>query len=350
MRSGGFFDLAKKEQRLAELNSMSANAELWNDTSAATALLKEKSELESITGVFHKLQANLSDAETALELAKESQEIEFLKEAEQSLQSAETEILALEFRRKMSSEVDSGNAIIEFNSGSGGTEAQDWAEMLLRMYVRWAERKGFKIEELDYQAGDGAGIKRAALMITGPYAYGHLRSEQGVHRLVRISPFDSNARRHTSFASVSVTPDIDKEIDIKIEDKDIRIDTYRSSGAGGQHVNKTDSAIRITHFPSGIVVACQNERSQHQNRDMAYKILKAKLYELQRLEQNTKMKEIQGERKQIDFGSQIRSYVLHPYKLVKDLRTEFESSSPDKVLNGELDGFMEAYLLSEDFR
>lgn len=246
----------------------------------------------------------------------------------------------------MSERHDQNDAILEINSGSGGTEAQDWAEMLLRMYLRWAERKGFEIEELDYRAGDGAGIKNVSLLIKGPYAYGHLRSEQGVHRLVRISPFDSNARRHTSFASVATTPDIQDDIDIKIEEKDIRIDTYRSSGAGGQHVNKTDSAIRITHIPSGIVVACQNERSQHKNKDRAFKILKAKLYELEQQKQAEQLGEIQGERKKIDYGSQIRSYVLHPYRMVKDLRTGAETSDADAVLDGKIDKFIEAYLLS----
>jgi peptide chain release factor 2 len=246
----------------------------------------------------------------------------------------------------MSEKHDQNDAILEINSGSGGTEAQDWAEMLLRMYLRWAERKGFEIEELDYRAGDGAGIKNVALLIKGPYAYGHLRSEQGVHRLVRISPFDSNARRHTSFASVAVTPDIQDDIDIKIEEKDIRIDTYRSSGAGGQHVNKTDSAIRITHIPTGIVVACQNERSQHKNKDRAFKILKAKLYELEQQKQAEQLGEIQGERKKIDYGSQIRSYVLHPYRMVKDLRTGAETSDADAVLDGKIDMFIESYLLS----
>ncbi len=251
-----------------------------------------------------------------------------------------------EFRLKMSGPFDKQFAILQVNAGSGGTEAQDWAEMLLRMYIRWCERKGFAIEELDYEAGEGAGIKRATIFIQGSFSYGFLRSEQGVHRLVRISPFDSNARRHTSFASVAVTPDIEEDIEVVVEEKDLRVDTYRSSGAGGQHVNKTDSAVRLTHIPTGIVVACQNERSQHRNRDRAMKVLKAKLYEKQRLEQDEKLKEIQGERKQIAFGSQIRSYVLQPYKLIKDLRTDFETSNVDAVLDGDIDQFIESYLMS----
>ncbi len=246
----------------------------------------------------------------------------------------------------MSEEFDKSDAIVEFNGGAGGTESMDWAEMLLRMYLRWAEKKGFSVEQLEYSPGEEAGIKSATILVKGNFAYGHLRSEQGVHRLVRISPFDSNARRHTSFASVAVTPDIEDEIEVTIEDKDLRVDTYRASGAGGQHVNKTDSAVRLTHLPTGIAVACQNERSQHMNKERAMKLLKAKLYELKLREQAEKMDDIKGERKSIDFGSQIRSYVMQPYQMVKDLRTNFETSNVDGVLDGDIDGFIEAYLLS----
>lgn len=246
----------------------------------------------------------------------------------------------------MSGEFDSQDAILEFNGGAGGTESMDWAEMLLRMYLRWAEKKEFKTDILEYSQGEEAGIKSATIHIQGNYVYGHLRSEQGVHRLVRISPFDSNARRHTSFASVAVTPDLDQEIEVDIDEKDLRIDTYRASGAGGQHVNKTDSAVRITHLPTNIVVACQNERSQHKNKDRAMKLLKAKLYEHLRREQEEKMDGIKGERKSVDFGSQIRSYVMQPYQMVKDLRTNYESSNVDDVLDGDIDQFIEAYLLS----
>lgn len=247
----------------------------------------------------------------------------------------------------MSGEFDSKNAIIEINSGAGGTEAQDWGQMLLRMYLRWCERKGFETEELDYNAGEEAGIKSATILVRGEYAYGHLRSEQGVHRLVRISPFDSGARRHTSFASVAVTPELDQEIEVEIDEKDLRVDTYRSSGAGGQHVNKTDSAVRLTHIPTGLVVACQNERSQHKNKATAMKLLKAKIYELERAQQEERMDTIKGERKKIEWGSQIRSYVMQPYQMVKDLRTEYESSDVDKILDGSIDKFIEAYLLSQ---
>lgn len=250
----------------------------------------------------------------------------------------------------MNGDHDRCHVILEINAGSGGTESQDWAEMLLRMYLRWAERKGFGVEELDYNAGEGAGIKNCVVLIKGEYAYGYLRAEQGVHRLVRISPFDSNARRHTSFASISATPDIEEDIKIEIDEKDLRIDTYRSSGAGGQHVNKTDSAVRMTHLPTGIVVACQNERSQHKNRDRCMKVLKAKIYDLEQRKQMEKIDSIKGERKKIEFGSQIRSYVLHPYKMIKDLRTDHETSDTISVLDGDLDPFIEAYLMSAENR
>lgn len=291
------------------------------------------------------LQSKLADADAALELALDGNDSEMLTEAEQLSLAVGREIQQSEFLAKMSGPYDSNNVILEINSGSGGTEAQDWALMLLRMYTRWAERHGFKIEELDYQAGEGAGIKSATLLIQGEYAYGFLQSESGVHRLVRISPFDSNARRHTSFASVLSTPEFGEDVDVDVKEDDLKVDTYKSGGAGGQHVNKTESAIRITHIPTGIIVACQNERSQHKNRSMAMRILKAKLFEREMRIKQEKLEQIKGERKKIDFGSQIRSYVLHPYKLVKDLRTDYESSDAEGVLDGDLDKFIEAYLL-----
>lgn len=253
---------------------------------------------------------------------------------------------AQEFFRKMRGEHDRNNAIVEINSGAGGTESQDWAEMLLRMYIRWGQKKGFTVEEVDYQAGEGAGIKSATILIQGDFVYGHLRSEQGVHRLVRISPFDSNARRHTSFAAVAVTPELDDSIKVDIPDTEIKMDTFRSGGAGGQHVNKTESAVRLTHIPTGLIVACQTQRSQHKNRDMAMKLLAAKIYDLRRREQATKLAEIQGERQKIEWGSQIRSYVMQPYQMVKDLRTECETSDIQGVLDGDIDRFIEAYLMS----
>lgn len=309
--------------------------------------MREKAKLEEVLKDFRSLVTLYNDATAALELAKESGDKEFEAEALRLTGELTTQIEKLEFRRKMIGPFDKRPAILEVNCGAGGTEAQDWAEMLLRMYMRWAERKGFKLQELDYQAGEGAGIKSATLLVEGDYAYGHLRGEQGVHRLVRISPFDANARRHTSFAAVGVSPDIEEEITIDIPDKDLKVDTFRSSGAGGQHVNKTDSAIRITHIPTGIVVACQNERSQHKNRAMAMKILKSKLYEIQQQQAEKQIDELRGERKKIEFGSQIRSYVMQPYQLVKDLRTDYETSGVSDVMNGDIDQFIEAYLMSD---
>ncbi|NLF26109.1 MAG: peptide chain release factor 2 [Deltaproteobacteria bacterium] len=344
---GGSFDIANKEARLAELEAQANSSDLWKDSDSAKKLLRERSALQESLNSFKSLSRILDDATTAFDLAKESADQELFREAEREILKLEEDLYQEEFHCKMSGQYDRYDAIVEINGGSGGTEAQDWALMLLRMYLRWAERKGFKVEQLDYREGEEAGIKSATLFIQGEFAYGFLRSEQGVHRLVRISPFDSNARRHTSFASVAVTPDAEEEIEILIEDKDLRIDTYRSSGAGGQHVNKTDSAVRITHLPTGIVVCCQNERSQHKNKAMAMKVLKAKLFEVEQRTQEERMAEIKGERKKIEFGNQIRSYVLHPYKLVKDLRTNYETSATDDVLDGALDGFIEAYLLSD---
>lgn len=288
----------------------------------------------------------LGELQAAYELAESSEDPDFIEETLSLLSGLTEKLEAQEFFCKMSGEFDSQNAILEINGGAGGTEAMDWAEMLLRMYLRWAERHGFKTEEWDYHAGEEAGLKNVTIYVQGPHAYGYLRSEQGVHRLVRISPFDSNARRHTSFASVAVTPDIEEEIEVEIDEKDLRIDTYRASGAGGQHVNKTDSAVRITHLPTGIVVTCQNERSQHKNKARAMKVLKSKIYEREREEQEAKISEVKGERKKIDFGSQIRSYVMQPYQMVKDLRTGREYSDVTAVLDGDIDCFIESYLMS----
>jgi peptide chain release factor 2 len=268
-------------------------------------------------------------------------------EAENKAAEVEQFLTEMEMQQMLGGEHDGGNAIVTVHPGAGGTEAQDWAEMLLRMYLRWAERRGFKTELVDLQPGEGGGIKNATFTVAGPYAYGYLQSEGGIHRLVRISPFDANARRHTSFASVFVYPEIEDEIEVEIRDEDLRVDTYRSSGAGGQHVNKTDSAVRLTHLPTGIVVACQNERSQHKNRAMAMKILRARLYELEMEKQREKMAELTKGKKDISFGSQIRSYVLHPYRLVKDLRTGVEFGNTDAVLDGDIDRFIQAYLLKK---
>ena len=261
------------------------------------------------------------------------------------LPGLEKQIGRMEFARMLSGEHDASNAIVSINAGAGGTEAQDWAEILLRMYLRWCENKGFKAEITDYQPGDEAGAKGVTFTVAGPYAYGYLKAEKGIHRLVRISPFDSNARRHTSFCSVFVFPELTDDVDIDIQEKDLKVDTYRASGAGGQHVNKTDSAIRITHIPSGIVVSCQNERSQHKNRSTAMKQLKARLYEQEMEKKESEAEVLGGEKKDIAWGSQIRSYVLHPYRMVKDHRTGYEVGNADAVLDGDLDGFIEAYLM-----
>ncbi len=277
------------------------------------------------------------------ELAEEG-DGDALRELGAKVIQVEQDLSALEVAQLLSGEHDLGNAIVEIHPGAGGLEAQDWAEMLLRMYLRWCERRGFRAELVEHQPGEGAGIKSATFTVEGAYAYGYLKVEAGVHRLVRISPFDANARRHTSFASVFVFPDIEEEIEIEIRDDDLRVDTYRSSGAGGQHVNKTDSAVRLTHLPSGIVVACQNERSQHKNKSMAMKVLKARLFELERQKQEERMAAITKGKTKIDFGHQIRSYVLAPYRMVKDHRTNTEVGNTDGVLDGDIDTFIDAYL------
>lgn len=307
--------------------------------------MRERSQSVATLDHFKRLESLKADTDAALELARESNDEDFMLEAARLVKELEESVGELEFKCKMNGEFDSQNAIIEINSGAGGTESQDWAEMLLRMYMRWAEKKRYGTEVMDYQPGDGAGIKNATILISGNYVYGNLRNESGVHRLVRISPFDANARRHTSFASVGVTPDIEEEVDVSINEADLRVDTYRSSGAGGQHVNKTDSAVRLTHIPSGIVVACQSERSQHKNKARAMKILKSKLFEREQAQQQAKMDQIKGVRKKIDFGSQVRNYVMQPYQLVKDLRSNYETSDVNSVLDGDIDALIESCLL-----
>lgn len=281
-----------------------------------------------------------------VELGEESQDDDALNEVRQALPKLESDLRRLELARMLSGPHDQHNAIFSINAGAGGTEAQDWAEMLLRMYLRYCERKGWRTEITDYQPGEEAGVKGVTFTVEGDFAYGYLRAEMGIHRLVRISPYDSSARRHTSFSSVFVFPELDDDIEVDIDEKDLKVDTYRSSGAGGQHVNKTDSAIRITHVPSGIVVACQNERSQHKNRAMALKQLRARLYEMEVRKKEEEAAAISGEKKEIGWGSQIRSYVLHPYRLVKDHRTGFEVGNTEAVLGGDIEDFIETYLLS----
>ena len=296
--------------------------------------------------LWTKLEKEVEDCHVLLELAWEGADEEIEKELEQSTGRIEQEVAELEFKRMLSGENDFNNAIVSIHAGAGGTEAQDWSEMLLRMYLRWAERRGFKAAIVDILQGEEAGVKSATFTVNGDYAFGYLKAEVGIHRLVRISPFDANARRHTSFASVFVYPDIEDDVVIEIDDKDLRVDTFRASGAGGQHVNKTESAIRITHLPTGIVVQCQNERSQHMNRAMAMKLLKARLYEKEMEEREKERDKLYASKKQIAWGSQIRSYILQPYQLVKDHRTGKEVGNVDAVLNGDLDGFIEAYLIS----
>jgi len=287
------------------------------------------------------------EAEILLELAIEAASVETSEDAAAKLLEIETIIHQIEIERMLGGENDRYNAILSIHPGAGGTEAQDWADMLLRMYLRWTERRAYKTDVVDYQPGDEAGIKSVTLTVEGEYAYGYLKAEAGVHRLVRISPFDANKRRHTSFASVFVYPDIAEDIEVEIDDDDLKIDTYRSGGAGGQHVNKTDSAVRITHIPTGIIVQCQNERSQHKNKHTAMKVLKSRIYELKLREQEEKLNEFGKDKMDIAWGSQIRSYVLQPYRLIKDHRTGFEVGNVDAVLDGGIDGLIEAYLLKK---
>ncbi len=296
---------------------------------------------------FSTLEVGLRDLEAAVELIQEDEELgaELLAESMPQLEEITRALDSLELQSLLGDEADVRNAIVSINPGAGGTESQDWAQMLLRMYLRWAERRGFTTEMLDHQYGEEAGIKGATFAVEGPYAYGYLKAESGVHRLVRISPYDASSRRHTSFASVFAFPEVEDEVELEIEEKDLRIDTFRSSGAGGQHVNVTDSAVRITHLPSGTVVSCQNERSQHKNKATAMRILRARLYELRKREKEEELARIQDEKKEIAWGSQIRSYVLQPYRMVKDHRTDHEVGNVDAVLDGDLDGFIQAYLV-----
>ena len=291
------------------------------------------------------LRRRLDDLAVLVEWAGAGEDVAV--DLERGLNELQQEVDAAETKKMLSGEHDAANAIVTIHPGAGGTESQDWAEMLLRMYLRWSERRGFRREVMDYQPGDEAGVKSATVLFSGEYAYGLMSAEAGVHRLVRISPFDSAARRHTSFASVYVWPELPEDVEVEIDDKDLRVDTFRSSGAGGQHVNVTDSAIRLTHLPTGIVVSCQNERSQHKNRASAMKVLRSRLFDLKMKEQAAKMDKIGGEKKGIAFGSQIRSYVLQPYQMVKDLRTRLEVGDPRRVLDGDLDGFIKTYLMQK---
>ena len=340
-----YLDYVTKSERLTEVLRELEDPEVWNDQVRAQALGKERGLLESIVNTIDDLEQGLSDAEELLEMALEENDDETVDTVVEDLQQFEAKVADLEFKRMFSGEMDASNAFLDIQSGSGGTEAQDWAEMIERMYLRWGEDKGFKTELLEESKGEVAGIKSATIKFEGDYAFGWLRTETGVHRLVRKSPFDSGSRRHTSFASVFVSPEIDDDIEIEINPADLRIDVYRASGAGGQHVNKTESAVRITHEPSGIVVQCQNDRSQHRNKDTAMKQLKSKLYEQELLKRSESQQSVEDAKSDIGWGSQIRSYVLDQSR-IKDLRTNVETGNTQAVLDGDLDQFMEASLKS----
>ncbi len=340
---GGIFNVSELERNLAMLEDKAADPALWLDPEKARAHEQERSDITRFLTSFHAAEKTLSDADDLMELAAEDEE--FAAELDESLQEVMDIVEKLELQRMLGGEFDKNPAIISINAGAGGTESQDWAQMLQRMLLRYAEKRGYAIEMFDTQMGDEAGIKSTSFVVRGEYAFGYLRAESGVHRLVRISPYDAAKRRHTSFASVNVVPEVDDTIEIEIEDDDLRIDTYRSSGAGGQHVNKTDSAVRLTHLPTGIVVACQAERSQHKNKAKAFKMLRSKLYELELRKQEEEKNKMAGDRKKIEWGSQIRSYVLQPYRMVKDHRTGHEVGNADAVLDGDLHGFVEAFLL-----
>ena len=321
-----------------------AQPSFWDSPDLAAKVMAEVNALKGLAQRYEGLSTRLDDAGVALALAQEEDDAELFAEANTAAAELLHVIDNFELELLLDSPYDKNNAIVELHPGAGGTESQDWAMILHRMYMRWAERRGFKVETLDYQAGDEAGIKSVTMMVKGYNAYGYMKAEKGVHRLVRISPFDSSGRRHTSFASVDVVPEIDEDIEIEIRPEDLKVDTYRSTGAGGQHINTTDSAVRLTHLPTGIVVTCQSERSQIQNRAVAMKILAARLYEKKREEQEAHLAELRGEQKDIGWGSQIRSYVFHPYSMVKDHRTGYESGNVQAVTDGDLDGFVDAYL------
>lgn len=341
---GGLFDVAAKEQRIGTLEERMADPLFWDDQSKAQKVIAETNALRSIVDRMRALQAAQDDLDVTLELAASENDMELFAEANKSADSQTASLNDFELELMLSGPYDKNNAILELHPGAGGTESQDWALILWRMYIRWAENRGYKVEIVDYLAGDEAGLKSSTLIIKGHNAYGYLRAEKGVHRLVRISPFDASGRRHTSFASVDVIPEVDDDIQVDITTDDLKIDVYRSSGAGGQHVNTTDSAVRITHLPSGIVVTCQSERSQIQNRAVAMNLLRARLYERRRQEQEREMAVLRGEQKDIAWGSQIRSYVFHPYSLVKDHRTGCEVGNVQAVVDGSLDPFINAYL------
>jgi peptide chain release factor 2 len=345
---GGIFDYETKVEKLEEYDEATADPSFWDDNDRAQKLLREQATLKKLIGEIDGAQQVFDDGRDLYELAREEGDPDSIHEAVATLDRADALLAKLEFRRMLGGPHDQDSALLSINAGAGGVDSQDWAEMLLRMYQRWGERHGFEVKVLDIQEGEQAGIRGADLAIEGEYAYGWLRSEIGVHRLVRISPFDSQARRQTSFASVMVLPDLgEDEFDIEVNPADLRVDKYRSSGAGGQHVNKTESAVRLTHAPTGIVVACQIERSQHKNMATAMRMLKARLWELEQQKREREIQALEGDKRAIEWGSQIRSYVIHPYQQVNDHRTELKQSNVNAVLDGELDPFMESFLLMQ---
>ncbi|MDT2815541.1 peptide chain release factor 2 [Vagococcus carniphilus] len=340
----GSLDLEDLEEQIAESESKMSNPSFWDDSTAAQAIIDQSNQLKAQYEQFNELVNDSEELTLLFEMVSEEEESDMKEELEENFLIFKKKIEEYELAQLLSEEYDQNNAIVELHPGAGGTESQDWGSMLLRMYTRWAESKGYKIETLDYQSGDEAGIKSVTLLIKGFNAFGYLKSERGVHRLVRISPFDSNSRRHTSFCSVDVMPELSDDISIDIKSDDLKVDTYRASGAGGQHINKTDSAVRITHLPTGVVVSSQAQRSQIKNREQAMSMLKAKLYQMEEEKKEQEAAAIRGEQKEIGWGSQIRSYVFHPYSMVKDHRTNFEVGNTQSVMDGEIDGFIDAYL------
>lgn len=337
-------DLEGRKKRIAEIDAIISAPDFWNNPEGGQAIMQEKKRLESKVDHYNSLTGKMDDLEVMIELAKEENDADLEQDIVDTLADISKDLDAFELETILNGEYDDNNAILSIHPGAGGTESQDWAEMLYRMYVRWAERHGYKVDVLDYLDGDEAGIKSVTLMISGENAYGYLKSEKGVHRMVRISPFDASGRRHTSFTAVEVMPEVENDTTIEIDDKDLKVDTYRSSGAGGQHVNKTESAVRITHIPTGIVVQCQNERSQIQNRATAMKMLTSRLVEEKIKQQEAEIARLQGEQQDIGWGSQIRSYVFHPYTLVKDHRTNYEKGNVNAVMDGDIDEFINAWL------